>query len=276
MGRSWLLSSLLHTALAVLLWFGLPSWGRSLPVMEGAITVELVTEQPDDVRPPEPAVAALAPEPEREAARERVYKTLNVRRAGPGDDAPAVPVMPGSASEVGATASICDGKFTPTAVADCLKQAGDQGADAVVSLFIDYAMAGTAFDALAAKGVPVLIGGVEPTGGRESDDTLAFYDNTGRVGKLYDAMSMSALAQGGEDTNALWLRLMDSTTTRWTRRSIAASTSTRVASDRRRSFIAQFRALAIFSTGGIDVARCTTTSAPSRAARTAAGSNRST
>ncbi|MDN4174065.1 sugar ABC transporter substrate-binding protein [Nocardioides sp. SOB77] len=115
---------------------------------------------------------------------------------------------------VGATATICDGKFTPTAVADCLKQAGDQGADAVVSLFIDYAMAGTAFDALADRGVPVLIGGVEPTGGRESDETLAFYDNTGRVGKLYDAMSMSALAQGGEDTNVLWLRLMDSTTTR--------------------------------------------------------------
>ena len=115
---------------------------------------------------------------------------------------------------VGATASICDGKFTPTAVADCLKQAGDQGADAVVSLFIDYEMAGTAFDALADKGVPVLVGGVAPSGGRESDDTLAFYDNTGRVGKLYDAMSMSAIAQGGEDTNALWLRLMDSTTTR--------------------------------------------------------------
>ena len=48
MGRSWLLSSLLHTALAALLWFGLPSWGRSLPAMEGAITVELVTEAPDD------------------------------------------------------------------------------------------------------------------------------------------------------------------------------------------------------------------------------------
>lgn len=115
---------------------------------------------------------------------------------------------------VGATGTICDGKFTPTAVADCLKQAGDQGADAVVSLFVDYAMAGTAFDALAAKGVPVLVGGVEPSGGRESDDTLAFYDNTGRVGKLYEAMSMAALAHGGEDTNVLWLRLMDSTTTR--------------------------------------------------------------
>lgn len=115
---------------------------------------------------------------------------------------------------VGATGSICDGKFTPTAVADCLKQAGDQGADAVVSLFVDYAMAGTAFDALAARGVPVLVGGVEPSGGRTSDDTLAFYDNTGRVGKLYDAMSMAAVAHGGEDTNVLWLRLMDSTTTR--------------------------------------------------------------
>ena len=64
---------------------------------------------------------------------------------------------------VGATTQICDGKFNPTAVADCLKQAGDQGADAVVTLFVDYAMAGNAFDALADSGVPVLIGGVAPT-----------------------------------------------------------------------------------------------------------------
>ena len=115
---------------------------------------------------------------------------------------------------VGATGSICDGKFNPTAVADCLKQAGDQGSDAVVSLFVDYAMAGTAFDAVAEKGVKVLLAGVAPSGGRQSDDTLAFYDNTARVGALYDAMSMAALAHGAEHTNALWLRLMDSTTTR--------------------------------------------------------------
>jgi hypothetical protein len=66
MGRGWLLSSLLHMAVAVLLWFGLPSWGRTLPAADGAITVELVSEA---AGPPEPAVAALAPEPEREAAR---------------------------------------------------------------------------------------------------------------------------------------------------------------------------------------------------------------
>ena len=51
---------------------------------------------------------------------------------------------------------------------------------------------GTAFDALADKGVKVLIGGVEPSGGRKSDDTLAFYDNTARVDALYEAMSVSA------------------------------------------------------------------------------------
>ncbi|MGH6897032.1 MAG: hypothetical protein ACREJ5_10860 [Geminicoccaceae bacterium] len=66
MGRSWLLSSLLHGALAVVLWFGLPSWSRPLPAVESGITVELVTEA--DLGPPEPEVAALAPEPERQAA----------------------------------------------------------------------------------------------------------------------------------------------------------------------------------------------------------------
>ena len=61
MGRSWLLSSLLHTTLAVVLWFGLPSWGRPLPAMDSAITVELVSEAPEDPRPPEPEIAARAP-----------------------------------------------------------------------------------------------------------------------------------------------------------------------------------------------------------------------
>jgi hypothetical protein len=67
MGPSWLLSSLLHVALAVVLWFGLPGWGRPLPAIESGITVELVTEA--DLAPPEPEVAAVAPEPERQAAR---------------------------------------------------------------------------------------------------------------------------------------------------------------------------------------------------------------
>lgn len=113
----------------------------------------------------------------------------------------------------GAEVKICDGKFNPTAVADCLKAAGDEKVDGVISAFVDYQMAGPAFDALAAKGVKVIVGGVAPSGGRVADDSLAFYDNTPRVFALHEAMSNAAIAEGGEDTNVLWVRLMDSTTT---------------------------------------------------------------
>jgi ribose transport system substrate-binding protein len=113
----------------------------------------------------------------------------------------------------GAQVKICDGKFNPTAVADCLKAAGDEKVDGVISSFVDYQMAGPAFDALAAKGVKVIVGGVAPSGGRTADSTLAFYDNTPRVIALHEAMSNAAVAEGGTKTNVLWVRLMDSTTT---------------------------------------------------------------
>ncbi|HEX6056822.1 MAG TPA: substrate-binding domain-containing protein [Intrasporangium sp.] len=113
----------------------------------------------------------------------------------------------------GAEVKICDGKFNPTAVADCLKAAGDEKVDGVISSFVDYQMAGPAFDALAAKGIKVVVGGVAPSGGRQADANLAFYDNTPRVFALHEAMSQAAIAEGGADTNVLWARLMDSTTT---------------------------------------------------------------
>lgn len=113
----------------------------------------------------------------------------------------------------GATVKICDGKFNPTAVADCLKAAGDEKVDGVITAFVDYQMAGPAFDALVAKGVKVIVGGVAPSGGRAADESLAFYDNTPRVFALHESLSNAAIAEGGEDTNVLWVRLMDSTTT---------------------------------------------------------------
>jgi ribose transport system substrate-binding protein len=113
----------------------------------------------------------------------------------------------------GATVNTCDGKFNPTSVASCLKSAGDAKVDGVITAFIDYQMAAPAFDALASKGIKVLIGGVAPSGGRTADKNLAFYDNTPRVFTLHNALSASAIAQLGTLTNVLWARLMDSTTT---------------------------------------------------------------
>lgn len=131
-----------------------------------------------------------------------------------------IPVIHGGAEgarealqELGATSEICDGKFTPTVVADCLQRAIDRKFDAVITSFIDYEMAATGFEALEAAGIPTILGGVAPPQGTSDSDTVAFYDNTPRVGLLYEAMSEGALAHQGTGTNALWLRLTDSTTT---------------------------------------------------------------
>lgn len=134
-----------------------------------------------------------------------------------GDQIPVIHGVGVGATEAlkaaGATVKICDGKFNPTAVADCLKAAGDEKVAGVITAFVDYQMAGPAFDAVAAKGIPVIVGGVAPSGGRTADKTLAFYDNTERVNKLYEAMSAAAIAEDGDQTKTLWMRLTDSTTT---------------------------------------------------------------
>jgi hypothetical protein len=69
MSQAWLLSSILHAALAALLYFGLPTLGRTPVSVERPITVELVTEvEESDPEPPPPAPVATSPEPERSAA----------------------------------------------------------------------------------------------------------------------------------------------------------------------------------------------------------------
>jgi ribose transport system substrate-binding protein len=113
----------------------------------------------------------------------------------------------------GAKVNTCDGKFNPTSVASCLKTAGDEKVDGVITSFVDYQMAGPAFDQLARKGVKVIVGGVAPPAGRTSDANLAFYDNTPRVFALHEAMAESAIAQLGDSAKVVWAKLMDSTTT---------------------------------------------------------------
>jgi ribose transport system substrate-binding protein len=132
-----------------------------------------------------------------------------------------VPVIEGvkagiqqAVTAAGATVEVCDGKFNPTEIANCLKLATDQGAAAIVTMFIDYAMVPTAFDAAAAAGIPVLVGGVTPTGGRASDATLAFFDISAQTAQMYQAAGLAAAATVGESTNAIFLRLTDSDNTK--------------------------------------------------------------
>lgn len=68
MTQGWLLSSLLHLGIGVLIYVGLPEFGRLPPASDVPVTVELVSQAPDDGAPAA-APAATAPEPPREAAR---------------------------------------------------------------------------------------------------------------------------------------------------------------------------------------------------------------
>ena len=132
----------------------------------------------------------------------------------------AVPVIHGfytgfkqAVEAAGGTVKLCDGKFNPADIGNCLKQAGDQGADAVVTAFIDYAMLPTAFDALTAKNIPVLVAGEAPSGGKTSSAQLAFFDPSGQVNKMYETTGAAGILNGGDKPNGLFLQLKDSSLT---------------------------------------------------------------
>ena len=116
-------------------------------------------------------------------------------------------------TKAGATTEMCDGKFNPTEVANCLKLATDQKPDAIVTMFIDYAMVPTAFDAATSAGIPVLVGGAVPTGEPPADAPMAFFDLSGQSSVMASNAAKAALANQGEELKALVLRLNDSALT---------------------------------------------------------------
>jgi ribose transport system substrate-binding protein len=120
-------------------------------------------------------------------------------------------------TKVGANFKVCDGgaggQPNPTSWGNCLKTAADQNAGAVMTFFIDYEAVATQFDALAKKGIPTLIAGVQEKGLTPKTGLIDFYDNTPRLDSGYSDLAVSALAHGGAATNILWLRLLDSTAT---------------------------------------------------------------
>ncbi len=83
-----------------------------------------------------------------------------------------------AAQAAGMTLHTCDGSLVPTTMVSCLNQAATQGAAGVIGGYIDYSEASTAYDALASKNIPVVIGGEPPTGGKSNSKQVAFYDAT--------------------------------------------------------------------------------------------------
>lgn len=131
-----------------------------------------------------------------------------------GDAVPVIQAVRGGLEQAlqaaGATTDMCDGKFNPTEVANCLKLATDQKPDAIVTLFIDYAMVPTAFDAAAAAGIPVLVGMAAPSGDLPAGATMAYLDASGQAAAMFAVTAKAAVADQGEGLKALVLRLNDS------------------------------------------------------------------
>jgi ribose transport system substrate-binding protein len=118
--------------------------------------------------------------------------------------------MQSALSQVGIKMMTCDGKFLPTNAAACVSQAISQGADGVVTGYIDYASMPTSFNSLVSHHIPVLIAGEAPDGGKTSSPQLAFF-NTQTTLNLMQKLDMDAvIADSGGKANILYLGVTDS------------------------------------------------------------------
>ena len=118
--------------------------------------------------------------------------------------------MAAALSHLGATVHVCDGQALPTTIASCLTTAGQQGAAAVVTAFVDYAMVPTAFKALEAKNIPVLVAGETPPAGVTPSADLQFLDAS-NVTNLGDVIAAYvAISSGGGKGDMMVIKLTDS------------------------------------------------------------------
>lgn len=125
-------------------------------------------------------------------------------------DASFGPTLAVAMTKLGVTLHTCDGKFLPTTVASCLQQAGSQGANAVITGYVDYKAVPTAFDALAAKGIPVLLAGAVNDSGKTQSAKFAFAD-TSTIAQTSTRLQLeSAIVGSGGHANILWVGFTDS------------------------------------------------------------------
>lgn len=119
-----------------------------------------------------------------------------------------------AATAIGMKYKTCDGKFLPTTIAACLNQAATQGADAVITGYIDYQLVPTAFDNLVSKNIPVLIAGEKPSGGKTSSPKLAFYDTSASIDILQRLGANEIIADSGGTAKVLFVGVTDSPQTK--------------------------------------------------------------
>jgi ABC-type sugar transport system substrate-binding protein len=118
--------------------------------------------------------------------------------------------MKGALAKLGITLHVCDGKFLPTTVAACLNQAQTQGADGVVTGYVDYKLVPTAFENLVSHHIPVLVAGEASDSGKADSPGLAFDDTTPSIEDLQRLAAESVIVDSNGKANVLFVGVTDS------------------------------------------------------------------
>lgn len=118
--------------------------------------------------------------------------------------------MKGALDKLGITLHVCDGKFLPTTIASCLDQAATQGADGVVTGYVDYKLVPTAFENLVSHHIPVLVAGEASDSGKPDSAALAFDDTTPSIEVLQRLAAESVIADSKGTAKVLFVGVTDS------------------------------------------------------------------
>lgn len=114
-------------------------------------------------------------------------------------------------AKVGAELHTCDGQGSPSGFGACLDQAAHQKPAAVITDYIPYELASTAYEKLRSAGVPVYIAGAKPPQGVRTSATFAFGDPHNYGFNAVQGEVDAVIADSDGTAHALFLMLDAST-----------------------------------------------------------------
>lgn len=114
-------------------------------------------------------------------------------------------------AKVGARLHTCDGQGNPSGFGACLGQAVQQRPAAVITDYIPYELASTAYEKLRSAGIPVLIAGAEQPRGVATSKAFAFGDPETYGFSAVEGEADAVIADSDAKAHVLFLQLNAST-----------------------------------------------------------------
>jgi len=113
----------------------------------------------------------------------------------------AAKALTAAAGTVGVDVQVCDGKGTPTDISACINRATSSQAGVIIADAIEYGLAGNAFDAAQAAGIPVIISNQLPDEAHPASDTLTYVLPGGS--RMDEALATWITADSGGDAQVI-------------------------------------------------------------------------